>query len=409
MDPDLELLLLGLSHRTAPVEVRERCSIPLEELESLLGKLAALDGVAETAVISTCNRTEVLVAGHDVNRLAESLHEHVFADTTEGQVYTYRDIHAVIHLFRVASGLDSLVLGESQILAQVKDAMGGARRASTLGRLLEPLFQQALSVGKRVRTETEVGEGTLSVARVGVDLAAQVFGSFEDCRALVVGAGETAALVARHLASRGVKSFTFVNRTPENAIELAGEFDGHGLGLDALPAALKVADLVLACVDGAPGLVSPELFDRRALTRRDRPLLVIDLSVPRAVSREVADLKGLIYYDLDDLGRVVEQNRRERQRATAGSDEILVAEVHKFLSLRTYATFSPVIADLREDFTRVRESVLAENPDLTSDEMVQELERRLLDVALSRMKDSARRTQAEGTLTREYERFLEGL
>lgn len=420
MDLELDLLLLGLSHRTAPVELRERSAVSAEALPAKLAELAAQPGVAECLLLSTCNRTELLVAGpHDATgpALERALRARFFDRAPEASLYAYRGVHAVIHLFRVAAGLDSLVLGESQILAQVKEAWRVAEDEGRMGKLLKPLLRQALEVGKRVRNETEVGKGTLSVARVGVEIASQVFGrDLAGCRALVIGAGETALLVARHLAERGAHELVFANRSIEHAREAAEALGGRAAGLEELPELLRETDLVLPCVDGAPGLVHPGLLDKRALARRDRPLLLIDLSVPRAVAPSLAALDAVLVYDLDDLARVVHENRRERERATEGSDEILVAEVHKFLSLRTYAAFSPSIADLRHDFASVRDELLetwragpGQGTPPDPEAMLRELERRLLDAALARMKESARRARPAEALSREYQRFLEEL
>jgi glutamyl-tRNA reductase len=411
VDPELDLLLVGLSHRTAPVAVRERVSVAAGDLPARLRTALGASGVVEATVLSTCNRTEVLVAtkvGHATPDLAERLRAEHLAAAEADSVYSFQGAHAAIHLFRVAAGLDSLVLGESQILAQVKQAWEAARRAGTTGALLDPLMRQALSVGKRIRNETSVGEGTLSVARVGVDIARQVFGDFRGTTALIVGAGETALLVARHLAESGTVDLVFANRTLERAEAAAAELGGRAAPLHDLPVLLRDADLVLPCIDGAPGTLRRKFYDRRALRRRDRPQLVIDLSVPRAAEEGLSDLEGLLYYDLDDLASVVEENRRERERATEGSDEILVAELHKFLSLRTFAAFTPVISELRSDFDAVCDSILEDGRG-GSEELVTELKKRLLDAALRRFKEGAQQARPQEAISREYQRFLERL
>jgi glutamyl-tRNA reductase len=416
MAAKLHLLLLGLSHRTAAMEVRDRCSMSPEEVSARLEVVASIAGIEEAWIVSTCNRTEVLVSLEASDqaleeRISRALTEVVFHSTPPESLYLYRRIQAVMHLFRVCSGLDSMVLGESQILAQVKQAFALARKARTVKQLLEPLLQQALATGKRIRRETAVGNGTLSVARAGVDVAANVFGRFDTARAVIVGAGETGRLVAHHIDDRGIGEIVFVNRTVARAQEAAIAFGGRAAGLERLPEVIPEADVLYACLDGAPNLISAEILDRKKLGRRDRPLVVVDLSVPRAVDPAISSFRNVISYDLDDLARVVDSNRQERQRASEEAAPILLAEVHKFMSLRTYASFSPAITRMRERFERVRENELDEVAgDHASPEMVQlahRLSRALLDVSLDQLKERAREAIEAKTIDRAYQRFLE--
>lgn len=413
MDPRVELTLVGLSHRTAPVAVRERYVVRHDDLASCLAGLMQQPGVCEAFVLSTCNRTEALAVGERGLDLAPALSTQVFRNLPEQSLYVYRDVQALIHLFRVASGLDSVVVGESEILGQIKRNVEVARAGRTLGPLLEPLMQQALHVGKRVRAETDVGHGTLSVARVGVEVATRVFGGFGALRALVVGAGETGVLVARHLKERGIRELVFANRTLSRAEAVAADLGARAAGLEELDRLARSCDVLVACVEASGTQVGAPTFDRKALSQRDRPLLVIDLSVPRAVSADVSRLPNVLLYDLDDLGRVVRENEKGRVAAVEGSSEILVAELHKFLALRTYASFSPLIAEMRGRFEAVREEVLDKVAGARSDprdvELAHELSRRLLDVALTHFKLGARSTRSEEALDREYQRFLESL
>ncbi|MCP3914839.1 MAG: glutamyl-tRNA reductase [bacterium] len=413
MDSVQDLILVGFSHRTAPVNVREQYAVRGEDLEPCLRAIASADGVDEACVLSTCNRTEVLVIGTGRETATALARQHLFRSMGDEHLYAFEGVHAVIHLFRVAGGLDSLVLGESEILAQVKHALDQARKADAIKRLLHPLLTHAIAVGKRIRTETELGRGTLSVARVGVDVAKQVFGSLEAAHALIIGAGETAQLVARHLASERVGSMDFANRTLQRAELVASEFGGVAYGLGDLKQALLRADLVVACIDGDGGLVGTDLFSARELNRRARPMLVVDLSVPRAVDRRAADLGNLLVYDLDDLEPVVESNLKNRGAAMTQADEILVAEVHKFLALRTYAAFSPVIGELAQRFDTAREQVLdtvaGGSASAREMQIAHELVKKLLDIALSTMKEGARNARSEAVLDREYQRFLDNL
>jgi len=413
MDLLSALTLIGFSHRTAPVALREKHAVRAEELPALLAELGSIEDIAEVCVFSTCNRTEVLAVAVEGERAVQAVRQRVFAALPDEHLYVFAGTHAVIHLFRVAAGLDSLVLGETEVLGQVKRSFEEARRAGTVGEHLQPLLTHALRVGKRVRSETDLGQGTLSVARVGVDVARHVFGELAGRRALVVGAGDTGVLVARHLREAGVTAIDFANRTLERAREAAAEFGGRAFALDDLARALRETDLVLAALEGAQRAIEPAHFDVRALSRRDGPLVVIDLSVPRAVADEVSQLHGVLKFDVDDLEPVVARNQKTRSDAGETSGEILVSEVHKFLALRTYASFSPAITALRQRFEEVREEVVdrvaGERADPREVQLAHELTRTLLDVALEQMKEGARRTRSEEALESEYKRFLKNL
>jgi glutamyl-tRNA reductase len=412
MDPKSTLTLVGLSHRTAPVAVRERYVVSQADLPGCLASLLQIEGVSEAFVLSTCNRTEALIVAPRGVDVSGRVRAQLFRNLEDDQLYTWEDVQALIHVFRVAAGLESVVVGESEVLAQIKRGTEAAGTAHALGPLLRPLLQQALVVGKRVRSETQVGQGTLSVARVGVDVASRVFGTFEDESALIIGAGETGVLVARHLREMGIGELLFANRTLERAQTVAAELGAAAHSLADLPALLARADIVVACVENQTATIDASAFERRVIRRRDKPLLIVDLSMPRAIAADVAKVdRNVLVYDLEDLSRVVRENEKGRADAIEGTHEILVTELHKFLSLRTYAAFTPAIAVLRERFERVREEVLDGIAGARSDpkelQLAHEITRKLLDVALDQMKESARHTRAAESLDREYQRFLE--
>jgi len=415
MDTIEDLVLIGLSQRTAPTALRDQYTVSPEDAAGLLRQLVAGEDIDEAVVVSTCNRTEVTAHSHDGERAIARLREAVFRNAPDDAIYAYRGVRAVMHLFRVAAGLDSLVLGESEILGQVKRGFECAEGADAVGRTLRPLFTQALVVGKRARNETPIGEGSLSVARVGVDVAARVLGRFEGRAAAVVGAGETGLLATKHLLARGVRSVSLVNRTVERAQDAAGECGERvtAHGLDELGPRVQAADLAFFCVDNAPDLVRPSTFDRRALAKRDQPLVLIDLSVPRAVSVEVRGLDGVLSYDLDALLPIVEEHRTGREAALEEVGSILVGEVHKFLSLRTYASFSPAIDELRTRFTAEREAIIDRVTDGHATprelELAHAMEKQLLGLALGQMKESARHARSEDALDRLYRRFVDEL
>lgn len=406
-----ELVLIGLSHLTADAETRERYAVAPEDTGSVLRQLTSLAEVDEAFVVSTCNRTEVLVRSSDPERAIVSLRSTVFRNLATGHVYAYRGVRSVMHLFRVAAGLDSLVLGESEILGQIRRGVEHAEEAGSLGQVLRPLTAQAMTVGKRARSETSIGEGSLSVARVGIEVASRVLGSFEGRHAVVVGAGETGLLAARHLLASGIGRISLLNRTLERAEDAAAELGERvtPFTLEALGERLAAAELGIVAVDGAPELIAPDLFDRRALARRDQPLVLIDLSIPRAVHPATRALEGVLSYDLDALLPVVEENKSGRAAAMDEVGTILVGEVHKFLSLRTFASFSPAIEELKARFRAERERLIdrVTKGEATARELelAHAMERQFLALALSQMKESARSTRSEAALDRVWQRF----
>jgi len=413
MDSKVALALIGLSHRTSPLGTRERYVVSQADLPEVLRALKQVEGIDEVCVISTCNRTEAVVIGRKGVDLEAHVRAQLFRNLPDEQLYCYSDVHALIHLFRVAAGLDSVVIGESEILGQMKRGVEAALASGTLGSVLKPLMQQALHVGKRVRAETDVGQGTLSVARVGVEMAERVFGRFSSVRVLIAGAGETGVLVARHLKDKGLADLVFANRTLDHAAQAAAEFGGRAFALSELPALTQKTDLLVACIEAETPTITAACFDARNLRRRDRPLLVIDLSVPRAVAPEVAQLDNLILYDLDVLQEVVQKNLAERNEASDSTASILVGELHKFLALRTYAAFTPAIASMRERFEGARDEVLDQVAGSKSSpeavRLAHELTKKLLDIALDSMKQGARHTRSAESLSDEYRRFLENL
>lgn len=413
MDSVRDIYLVGLSHRTAAVDVRERYAVGPEDMDRCLQGLLSISGVQEAAVISTCNRTEVLVRSAEGANPVPQVRSTLFRNLAPTEVYEYKGLHAVIHLFRVASGLDSLVLGESEILGQVRRAQDSAREAKSLGALLGPLFSQSLAVGKRVRSETEIGQGSLSVARIAVDVAQRAFGHLANEHALVIGAGETGLLLAKHLQSAGTLHIDFANRTLSRAEEAAASFGGEAFGLDDLRQAISRADIVAVAIDDAPDLIHAGMLDRKALSRRDMPLFLLDLCIPRAVAQDVIQLDEVITFGLDDLSKVVEQNRAERVTAIGQADEMIVAEVHEFLSRRAFAFFSPTLAALPPLCEQEREETLDHvtggQATPREIELAHELTKRLLHLAQSQMKDGVRRVRSTAALDAEYQRFLENL
>lgn len=382
------IIAFGLNHRTADVATRESVARDTEGRTELRRRLATELGLESSCVVSTCNRTEVYVevpAAADAKKTARLAHEVVFPGLAIGrETYLHRGWDAIIHLFRLASGLDSMVLGESEILGQLRDAFREADREGDSGRVLRDLFRQALTLGKRVRTETDLGRGSLSVAAIAVQLARKVVGNFEDKRALIVGAGETGVLVGRHLAAAGTGEIVVLNRTRSRAEDLAAELNGRAGSLDDLPAELEGADLVVGCVErDEPTITADHLRGLRSRTR-----VVIDISVPRSVAPAVAEVPGVFAFDIDDLSALIETNRRDRLRQTSEVDALVVGEVHKFLSLQAYAGMTPLVTELQDAFDRTCDQAVEEG--LAPERGAEMLTKRLLGAVMSALKESSR-------------------
>lgn len=403
MDVAREIVIVGTSFHATPVELRELVAVTPQEVPQRIDQLKSeVPGLREAWMLSTCNRCEVAVVTDDPWIAEAAVKEQLFERLDPGHIYAHHGTDAVFHLFRVGAGLDSQVLGESQILGQIKDATERAHEGATVGETLRPLLDQALQVGKRVRTETRVGEGTLSIARAGVDLAHKVLGDLSDVRATIVGAGETGQLVARHLVDLGATELTFVNRTLARAEAAVERFGGRAMILDDLAEALVGADLTVVSVDTTRPLVRKEHFKKARVGRRDQPPIVIDLSIPRAVDAKVGKL-DLLLHDLDDLRNIVDSHHDERQSEVRRAEGILVQEVHKFLGLRTYRAMKPVIMELEERFRELTEETLGRMAEDAPREVVADkLMRRLLAEARSQLKEGARASWSPEVIDRLY-------
>jgi len=357
------ILLLGMNHRTAPVEVREQFAV--DQPRDLLRKLVIRPEIDEAALISTCNRVELLVTADNPEAAGHVLHEFFARDLARDGgpsvaelsrlTYLRRGREAVEHVFRVASAIDSMVVGEPQILGQVKDAYREAMDAGVAGPVLSRLFQRAFATAKRVKNETGIAQRPVSVARVAVDLARQIFESLEDKTALLVGAGEMieAALVA--LRDAGLGAARVANRTAANAQTLAERFEGTAHSLDELDRLLPDSDVVLTCVGGDAPLLTRERIARSLKGRRGRPLFLIDIGVPRNVDPRVHELDSAYLYDLDDLQEVAAANEEERRRESERAERIVYEEREQFEGWMVALQAVPTIRDLRERAESIRQ------------------------------------------------------
>ncbi|MDX1984898.1 MAG: glutamyl-tRNA reductase [Bryobacteraceae bacterium] len=355
--------IVGLNHRTAPVEVRERLAFPAAQLSSAIDQLLRGEGVDEGLILSTCNRVEVAVAAEGdapglVQRFFEECRQ-VPRAVVEPHLYHYHGREAIRHLFRVAASLDSMVVGEPQILGQLKEAYAAAKQRGAVNGLLDGLMTRAFSVAKRVRSETEIGQNAVSVSYAAVELAREIFGNLNGRSILLIGAGKMSELAARHLQRAGVKKILVTNRTRERADQMAELFHGTVVPYDQFQKGVAEADIVITS-SGAPHYI----LDRQNMQpimhqRRNRPVFLIDIAVPRNVEPSVNQLDNVFLYDIDDLGRVVEQNRHTRLEEAADAERIIEEEVEKMLARLREREITPTIVAIQERLEEVRMGELA--------------------------------------------------
>jgi len=352
--------ILGLNHRTAPVALREKVAFTEDRLVAALRALRQEQGVAEVLILSTCNRTEVYWAGSaSGNELSEWLvrHHDVGLDLASN-LYVHQEHQAVEHAFNVASGLDSMVLGETQILGQLKDAYRVAQESGSTGPHLNKLFQAAFATAKRIRSETLIGANSVSLASATVSLARRVYADLSAHTALMIGAGDMIALTARHFASAGVKRMVIANRTLARAQVLAEELKGHAVDLQNLDQELAEADIVISCTSSPSALITKVAAAAALRTRRRRPIFMVDLAVPRDIEPEVAELEDIYLFSIDDLQQVVEQHRRQREVAAGGARRLIGEEVARFLEEIRAKEAGPAIRALRQQADAIRQQTL---------------------------------------------------
>ena len=324
----MALLTLGLNHTTAPVELREQVAFDVTRLPEALAQLTQkFPNVREGAILSTCNRTELFLAidGDEDPNIVDWLagFHAVESNALAPHIYAFKNLKAAQHMMRVASGLDSLVLGEPQILGQFKDAIRSARDASTCGTELEQAFSKVLSIAKRIRTETAIGRNPVSVAYASVNLASRIFSDLLSCQVVLVGAGETIQLVAEHLNGQGVRGIDVVNRTLANAETLAASIDGLAWPLDSLAERIQHADIVIASTGAPIPILGKGMVERAQKVRRQKPMFMVDLAVPRDIEPEVSDIDSVYLYSVDDLQAVVDEGLEQRQEAARHAETLI--------------------------------------------------------------------------------------
>ena len=356
----MHLLLLGVSHRTAPVELRERLDFSSRDVGAAVESLSARSSAAESVVLSTCNRSEIYVAGDDLIRARDeivaflSAYHQLPRDVFQPHLFEHDDVAAARHLFRVASGLDSLVVGEPQILGQVKSAFHTASERHCTGPLLNKMFHWAFGVGKRVRSETALGEGAVSVSFAAVSLARKIFGRLDGRRVLVVGAGEISALTAQHLRSQGVEEIVITSRTAAHADALAAEVGGRSVPWAGLRQAMGSADIVLTATGSQRPIIVREDVERVLGRRRAEPLFIIDVAVPRDVDPAVSEIEQVFLYNVDDLQSIVQENLARRGAEITRAEAIVDEEVSRFTAWQRSRRAIPTVVALRQRFEDIR-------------------------------------------------------
>lgn len=359
---------LGLNHTTAPLDLRGRFAFALDQIAPTLQSLRRTVGSqghppVEAAILSTCNRTEIYCAAehpaleHTVGWLAES--GGVSPALLRSHAYTLSDDQAARHAFRVAAGLDSMVLGEAQILGQMKDAVRAAETAGALGTTLNQLFQRSFAVAKEVRTSTDIGAHSISMAAAAVRLAGQLFEDLRETRVLFVGAGEMIDLAVTHFAARAPKKIAIANRTLERGESLAGRFGGEAMRLADLPGRLAEFDIVISCTASTLPLIGLGAVERALKARRHRPMFMVDLAVPRDIEPEVRQLEDIYLYTVDDLAHVVRQGEASRQAAVAQAETIIDAGVRSFMHWMDQRANVPLIQQLQAQTDEWRQAELA--------------------------------------------------
>jgi len=401
----MPLTLVGINHRSAPASLRERVAFMDADIEPALASLRAHVGADEALILSTCNRTEIYCHGPDSRPEALDapvewlLHWHrLNPDDLRPALYCHQDAQAVQHAIRVACGLDSLVLGEPQILGQMKQAYTLAHASGASGKLLNRLFQHAFAAAKRVRSDTAIGHSPVSVAYAAVRLAEQIFGTLQDRTALVIGAGATAELLARHLHRNGLRRLLVANRRRERAVDLALRFRGEALALSEMPEHLSQADIVVSATASRLPILGKGAVERALRQRRHQPMFLIDLAIPRDMEPEIGELEDVFLYTVDDLERVVEQNIKARQQAALEAEEIIDVEVRAFVDWRQSLDAVDTIREWRAAIDAVRNELVerahrqlirGENPHEVMEALAHALSNRLSHAPKVRLREAA--------------------
>jgi len=362
----MPLITLGLNHKTAPLALREQLAFTPQSLPEALQSLKNLPSVEEAAILSTCNRTELYCvvsdsSPHNDQQLIEwfSKFQGMHSEQFNNHIYLHNHEDTIRHAMEVASGLDSMVLGEPQIVGQMKNAYALANEHGTLGRLLGKLCERAFAVSKQVRTNTDIGSNPVSVAFAAVSLAKQIFGDLSNSTVMLIGAGETIELTARHLSTQGIQHIIIANRSIERAQRLADEFNGEAIGLQHIGEHLQRCDIVIASTASPLPILGKGTVERALKQRKHNPIFMVDLAVPRDVEAEVSELDDVYLYSIDDLESVIQQNMASREQAAEQAREIIENQLDAFLQWQRSLNAVDVIAEIRQHTQQISQEVLA--------------------------------------------------
>lgn len=374
----MEIIVIGLNHKTAPIDIREKLAFQESEIEEALQRIRSIPSIRETMILSTCNRVEIYATSKEVEKAVQELKQflseiHQFPlERFERNLYLLIGEEAVRHIFRVASSLDSMVVGEPQILGQIKEAYQRANESKASGVILHRLLHRAFHVAKRVRTETKISSSAVSVSSVAVELAQRIFGTLEDRVVFLIGAGEMIELAARHLVSGGVKKILVTNRTYERALNLAREFQGEAIPFEEMNIGLKRADIVISATNSPEPILTSEQIIRVMKERKHRPIFFIDIADPRDIEPKVGDLENVYLYNIDDLQKVAFENLKDREREAEKAEGIVREEVERFVRWYHSLEVTPTIIALRKKFEEIRvrelKKMLSLHPELTEKE-----------------------------------------
>ncbi|MDO8885939.1 glutamyl-tRNA reductase [Candidatus Oleimmundimicrobium sp.] len=419
----MHIIVVGLSHKTAPVEIREKLTFPLQDQEGPLQHLVSYESIAEGVILSTCNRTEIYVLASDLNKGKADILNFLssFCDLDQDKILNYlyfkHQEKAVHHLFMVVSSLDSMVVGEAQILGQVKDAYQCAFENQATSTIFNRLFRETLSVGKKVRTETGIGENAVSISYAAVQLAKKVFGNLNGHTVLVMGAGEMSELTAQHLMANGVNSVLVTNRTHERAVDLAKKFNGKAIGFDDYHNYLQDADIVISSTGAPHYVIHRDVVAEAMRKRKNKPIFFIDIAVPRDIEPEVGELYNVFLYDIDDLQSVVNTNLAERNKEAVKAKRIIDKELNKFISWVNSLEVVPTISALKREAEEIRasetEKILSKMQDISSKDknlintLTSAIVNKLLHKPIVSLKESSNRK--DGYIYTESARYLFGL
>lgn len=407
----MTLLALGINHKTAPVSLRERVSFSPESIHHVLTSLLQQPKVRGAVVLSTCNRTELYLSVEQGSNVCEQLvnwlcaYHHLRLEEVNKSIYWHFGREAVSHLMRVASGLDSLVLGEPQILGQVKKAFAESQRAHLLSWQLERLFQKSFSVAKRIRTETEIGASAVSVAFAACTLARQIFESLAELNVLLVGAGETIELVARHLREHNVQSIMIANRTRERAERLANAVGAEVITLSEIGTRLAQADIVISSTASPLPIIGKGMVERALKARRNQPMLLVDIAVPRDIEPEAGNLADVYLYSVDDLHAIIQDNLAQRRTAAVQAETIILQESHNFMTwlrsldaIETIRNYRSQAEQLRAETESKALAAIAQGADV--EQVIHELTRKLTNRLIHGPTKSLQLAASDGDMER---------